>query len=78
MFNEEKNIEKKLFKDTEFWRDKILNEKDKALNQFFLLTGKENSNIKLTFERIESSINVNQKTRQKKQLFKLIHEHLSI
>jgi len=35
-YKDEENIEKKLFKETEFWREKILLEKDRAIKNFFL------------------------------------------
>jgi ribosomal 50S subunit-associated protein YjgA (DUF615 family) len=75
-YQDEENIEKKLFKETEFWREKILSEKDKAIKQFFLLTDSENCDIQSVFEKIESSNEINRKTKYKKQLFKIIHQHL--
>ena len=75
-YQDEQNIEKKLFKETEFWREKILSEKDKAIKQFFFLTGSENYDIQSVFEKIESCNEIKQKTKYKKQLFKIIHQHL--
>ena len=75
-YQDEQNIEKKLFKETEFWREKILSEKDKAIKQFFLQTGSDNYDIQSVFEKIESCNEIKQKTKYKKQLFKIIHLHL--
>ena len=76
-YQDEHNIEKKLFKETEFWREKILSEKDKAIKQFFLQTGSDNCDIQSVFKKIESCNEMKQKTKYKKQLFKIIHQHLA-
>jgi len=76
-YKDEENIEKKLFKETEFWREKILLEKDRAIKHFFLQTGSENCDIQSVFEKIESCNEIKQKTKYKKQLFKIIHQHLA-
>ena len=75
-YQDKQNIEKKLFKETEFWREKILSEKDKAIKQFFLQTGSDNYDIQSVFEKIESCNEIKQETKYKKQLFKIIHLHL--
>ncbi len=75
-YQDEHNTEKKLFKETEFWREKILSEKDKAIKQFFLQTGSDNCDIRSVFEKIESCNEIKQKTKYKKQLFKIIRLHL--
>tara|TARA_B100000925_G_C21787427_1_gene378999 strand:+ start:73 stop:549 length:477 start_codon:yes stop_codon:yes gene_type:complete len=76
-FKDEENIEKKLFRETEFWREKILSGKDKAIKHFFLQTGSENCEIQSVLKKIESCNEIKQRTKYKKQLFKLIHQHLA-
>jgi len=75
--NTKSNLEKKIFKNTEFWRDMIIQKKTTGLNEYNSFVGKENSLIKTKLKAIEQNTNKDRDTRLKRELFKIIFEELS-
>ena len=75
--NTKSNLEKKVFKNTEFWRDRIIHEKTIGLNEYHSFVGKENPAIKIKLKTIEQNTKKNSDTKLKRELFKIIFEELS-
>jgi len=70
-------LEKKLFKATETWRERILTEGNNSINEYSILIGSENKNIKSLLKAIKSNPRNSKKIKFKRDLFKLIHKDLS-
>jgi len=70
-------LEKKLFKDTESWRERILTEGKNSIDEYSILIGSENKNIKSLLKAIKLNPRNSKKIKFKRELFKLIHKDLS-
>ena len=75
--NTKSNLEKKIFKNTEFWRDRIIQKRTIGLNEYDSFVGKENPSIKTKLETIEQNTKKDRDTKLKRELFKIIFEELS-
>ena len=75
--NTKSNLEKKIFKNTEFWRDRIIQKRTIGLNEYDSFVGKENPSIKTKLETIEKNTKKDRDTKLKRELFKIIFEELS-
>jgi ribosome-associated protein len=75
--NTRSNLEKKIFKNTEFWRDRIIHKKIIGLNEYHCFIGKENPSIKIKLKAIEQNTKKDSGTKLKRELFKIIFEELS-
>ncbi len=75
--NKRDRLERKIFKNTEEWRERILAEGNNSLDQYNIFIGSENKDIKLLLKAIKLNPKNSIKIRLKRELFKLIHKDIS-
>jgi len=75
--NKRDRLEKKIFKHTEEWRKRILEEGNSSLDEYNIFIGWKNKDIKLLLKTIKLNPKDLKRIKVKRELFKLIHKDLS-
>lgn len=75
--NKDSNHAKEIFKRAEKWREILLNERDKGIDQYNNLIGYVNEDVSILINELKVTNEENKKTQLKRKLFKVIHRDLS-